>query len=439
MTEAMDMGSELLDPGAEGTLLAAVMDQPHLMKLFADLPPDLFGTPINRSIRDTIVGLYEDEQPFDHSSVVRRLERHTSSRAQAQGAQSRVFGMMGKGQNIHASPHIDRLVALMRARATNNAAQRLAFRVTESVRMDEPGVLDEGLIEAIAHLQDLESDAGLPGDQEPPLSLDALLAELDTFDWLIPGLLERMDRLILTGYEGTGKSYLLAQIALTICAGLHPFLGRAVAGHRRVLVVDSENSKRQTRRRYRKIKKMVEDMCRKEDQEIPDWSQLFRFVIRPEGIELNDPLQMRRIEGAIIAQQPDLVIIGPLYRLHKLNTQDEDAAKELVRLLDYLRVKHNFTLLSEAHVNHGGGYGKDRGLRPTGSSVFMRWPEFGLGLKPASGTEDQEHPNKVDLVAWRGGREERFWPATLHHNFRDLPWMADDAYELRLQSNGFLD
>ena len=430
--------TELMDPAAEGTLLAAVLDQPHLIKLFVDLSPDLFATPINRAIRDTIVGLAEDEQSFDHSSVARRIERHTVSRSQASDAQSRVFGMMGRGQQIHASASIDRLAALMRARSLSDVASRLAFRVEESVRLDEPGVLDEGVIEGIARLQDLETDSGLPGDHAPPMSLDELLAEPDSFDWLIPGLLERMDRLILTGYEGTGKSYLLAQIALTVCAGLHPFLGRAVAGHRRVLVVDSENSKRQTRRRYRKAKGMIEELCRREQQDIPDWSKMFRFVIRPEGIELNDPLQMRRIEGAIIAQQPDLVIIGPLYRLHKLNTQDEDAAKELTRLLDYLRVKHNFTLLSEAHVNHGGGAGKDRGLRPTGSSVFMRWPEFGLGLKPAQGTEDEEHPSKVNLVAWRGGREERFWPATLEHG-NTLPWIADAAYERTLQTNGFLD
>jgi RecA-family ATPase len=40
---------------------------------------------------------------------------------------------------------------------------------------------------------------------------------------VIPGLLERRDRLMLTGEEGLGKSYLLRQIAVMAAAGLDPF------------------------------------------------------------------------------------------------------------------------------------------------------------------------------------------------------------------------
>lgn len=40
-----------------------------------------------------------------------------------------------------------------------------------------------------------------------PLPLDEVLAVPDSQNWLIPGLLERRDRLVLTGSEGSGKSY----------------------------------------------------------------------------------------------------------------------------------------------------------------------------------------------------------------------------------------
>ena len=54
--------------------------------------------------------------------------------------------------------------------------------------------------------------------------LDAFLdTDLPTHDWVIPGLLERQDRVILTGPEGKGKSTLLRQVAVMCAAGRHPF------------------------------------------------------------------------------------------------------------------------------------------------------------------------------------------------------------------------
>jgi hypothetical protein len=43
----------------------------------------------------------------------------------------------------------------------------------------------------------------------------------------------------------------LAQMAMTIAAGLHPFVGVPISDHDQVLVIDAENSERQTGRRYR--------------------------------------------------------------------------------------------------------------------------------------------------------------------------------------------
>ncbi|WP_288337624.1 AAA family ATPase [uncultured Gordonia sp.] len=225
----------------------------------------------------------------------------------------------------------------------------------------------------------------------------------------------------------THNSFLIAQLVMCVAAGLHPFLGMRVADHARVLVIDAENSERQTSRRYRRLRTIIEKRCASLGVEIPDWSEMVRFVIRPEGIALNDPRTVRNIEKAVAATRPQFVAMGPLYRLHRLDTRDEQAAKELTDAIDRLRVKYQFALVAEAHVAHGAP-GAQRALRPTGSSLFLRWPEFGFGLRPAQGTENQQHPDKVDLVAWRGGREERMWPSQLQHSV-NLPWgNADPDY-----------
>lgn len=69
--------------------------------------------------------------------------------------------------------------------------------------------------------------------------------------------------------------------------------------------------------------------------------------------------------------------------------------------------------------------GKTRQLRPLGSSLFLRWPEFGYGLRPTPETMHEEHPSVIELSAWRGARDERYWPKQLKHG-HTLPWEPVD-------------
>lgn len=258
----------------------------------------------------------------------------------------------------------------------------------------------------------------------PPLSLQELLSQEDEpHDWLVPGLLERMDRLMLTGFEGTGKSYLLAQIALCIAAGLHPFSADVVnpAGFK-VLVLDCENSKPQIRRRYRRTAALVDRFRRNHGLEPVDWSKQLRLNIRPDGVDLGNPRERTRVEDAIAATAPDLVLGGPLYKMHRANLNEETAARDLVGVLDDWRARYRFTLVLEAHVGFVGETQGGRKLRPTGSSLFLRWPEFGYGIRAFDSQAAEEHPSVVEMVAWRGSRDVRDWPGLLAHSERELPW-----------------
>src|SRR5690606_38137665 len=104
--------------------------------------------------------------------------------------------------------------------------------------------------------------------------------------------------------------------------------------------------------------------------------------------------------------QPDLEVVGPLYRLTPRALQTDDEATPVLAALDTIR-ERGCAVLTEAHAGHAIGKGGFRDMRPRGSSALMGWPEFGYGLR-SIGAEGY-----CDLVPWRGNREERDWPSRM--------------------------
>lgn len=230
----------------------------------------------------------------------------------------------------------------------------------------------------------------------------------EEYDWLVPQLLERGDRLILTGFEGLGKSMLVRQLAITIAAGIHPFTNQRIEP-RKVLLIDCENTPRQSRRRFRGLSDAADRFRRR----VPDGG--LRLIHRPAGLDLTRDADAAWLKERVTAHQPDALFIGPFYRLHNANLNEELPARRVMTLLDEIREAANCTLIIEAHAGHGEA-GKNRSVRPAGSSLLLRWPEFGYGLAPAD-----EKGQLVDLKKWRGPRDEREWPEQLTWG-QQWPW-----------------
>ena len=74
------------------------------------------------------------------------------------------------------------------------------------------GAAGEVLATAIDHLREVQT-RGVREDVHASTLADVLAQDV-SYDWAIPGLLERGDRLILTGSEGGGKTTMLRQIAV---------------------------------------------------------------------------------------------------------------------------------------------------------------------------------------------------------------------------------
>jgi 5S rRNA maturation endonuclease (ribonuclease M5) len=223
-------------------------------------------------------------------------------------------------------------------------------------------------------------------------------------DWVVPGLLERGDRLVWTGFEGLGKSMFIRQLAVTVSAGMHPFTFENITPQR-VLLIDCENSERQSRRKFRPLA----DASVRVGRRVPDGA--LRLIHRPEGIDLTRADDRAWLLERVTAHQPDLLMVGPFYRLHAANINEETAARTTVAALDMARTAVDCALVVEAHAGHGE-HGAKRSVRPLGSSLLLRWPEFGYGIAP-DGEPVEGKQMRVKVLPWRGDRDERAWPGEL--------------------------
>lgn len=226
--------------------------------------------------------------------------------------------------------------------------------------------------------------------------------------WVVPGIFEPGDRLIITGMEGGGKSVFLRQLSIMAAAGVDPFSLYPIDPVK-VLVIDTENSERQ----WSRMAKYVTSLAESKGQRSPKDHVI---VAAGASLDLSKPGDVNQIHKLIDEHRPGILQIGPLYKLVPREITTDTEAAPLIKTLDSFR-ERGVVLTMEAH---SGSAGKSAGsLRPIGSSAFLRWPEFGRGLLPT-----EENPEFVDFVKWRGDREERSWPSGFRRGWQgELPWV----------------
>ncbi len=224
---------------------------------------------------------------------------------------------------------------------------------------------------------------------------------------VIPGLMTRGTRVIITGPEGKGKSEMLWQVALGAAHGIHPFTTEPIPS-KRVLVIDGENEVSQLQKRVKRISTMYSELGA-----APTGDNL---LIQPAlGWNLLDARDAGHVLSMVRAYKPDLLLMTPVYQLVAADTNDAENVRRFFRVVDEARAISGCAFLSEAHSGHGDGNNRNA-WRPTGSSMFLRWPDIGIGLDPLD-----EKGMEMRLARWRGDRQVNAWPDAVRRGGL-VPW-----------------
>ena len=223
--------------------------------------------------------------------------------------------------------------------------------------------------------------------------------EDDSYDWVIPGILERSERVMVVAAEGVGKTMLARQVAICAAAGIHPFTFQKIPPVR-TLTIDLENPERIIRRTSRSI--MLQAIKHSGAKQIEA-----HMLMKPDGLDLTSTKDRVLLESYIEMVKPQLICMGPMYKsfVDSGNRTSEALAIEVAKYLDMIRDVYGCALWLEHHAPLGSMGSRD--LRPFGSSVWSRWPEFGISLTP-----DPTNPSGYvyNVGHFRGARDQRDWP-----------------------------
>ncbi len=117
------------------------------------------------------------------------------------------------------------------------------------------------------------------------------------------------------------------------------------------------------------------------------------------------------------AYKPDLIVMGPLTNMAGKDLREDEPVRAIRNAVNEARSICNSAFIMEHHAPLKSGNDRERPMRPYGSSMLLKWPDYGWGIKP---TDD---PKVFEWKAFRGGRvRSRNWPEALREGGGGVEW-----------------
>lgn len=395
------------DVGAEQALLASLICDPSRMDETRHLvAPSDFYVPLHQRVYGVIDRLYLEGRlrSYDVVTLVDAL------RAEGVG-QAEVVDLLD--DRVWSPQHARIVVRLSTARRVLFAAEEI--KTAANAATMEPDELIDAAQAALSRIE-------LPATSDQRIArlrtVEEFLGDVDATPkpWVVDGLLRRGWRCVIVAGEGSGKTVLMRAIAVAAAAGVHPLAHSSVKPVTS-LIVDLENPEDA-------IAETLGPLHRRAHAIDPTAKDRTWIEHRPEGVDLRSRTGRLDLEAVIQVAQPDLVCMGPIYKMYrtKASESDELAAGEVMAFLDDMRHRYGFALVLEHHAPKGGAGGRD--ILPHGTSLWLRWPELGLKLTRA------QAKNVFDVGRWRADRVKCAWPDQVK---RGGDWLWTGIYPYGLE------
>lgn len=359
-----------------------------------------FYKPAHAALFATMARLVADAVPVDAVTVADRLGRDLAEL----GGPEALLAIQAGTPSIS---NVARYARIVMRHAAGRRGLVAAAEATQAIYdLQDPGEVAQRAVTAFDSL-------GAPSDA-PPRGL-SLLADLAATDvevaqpWVCQGLFREQWRVVAVGPEGFGKSVSATQMAMCIAAGVHPFSFERIPPVATLMLI-LENRKDTVTHHHDLV-----------ERALGKWAtgpRLAWSLHRPEGINLRSARHRAELVEVLGRVRPALVVISPVYKAFKVERGEnyEQATGEVQRILDELIARYRFALFIEHHAPKGNGGVRD--LDPSGSALWLRWPEFGFKLKPDGGPKSF---TRLTLDRYRGDRVPADWPQEIVKG-RDWPW-----------------
>jgi hypothetical protein len=240
-------------------------------------------------------------------------------------------------------------------------------------------------------------------------------------NYTLPGMLQRNERLVLTGAEGGGKSVFVYQLLTGAAFGVDTL---TLERHepKRVLFLDVENNEFQAKNNLDKIVPTLRQMVDTE----PEWRSMKRRVVNL--LATKDRADVIR---RVVHYNPDILYMGTAYKLTDIADEQHRAVRAIQSVVDRIRQEIGCSIVIEHHAGHG--FQNDRNkMRPEGSSYWLRWPDFGYGMIPLQTSNSRR---LMKLTPWRGDRaDNRTYPTAVREG-DVMPWVPiySDEWDARYE------
>lgn len=204
----------------------------------------------------------------------------------------------------------------------------------------------------------------------PVQAAHEIAAEVHAQRWLIEGLWAEEAVGIVGGEPKCCKSFLALDMAVSVASGTLCLRRFPVARRGRVLLFPAEDALHIVRRR-------LDGICAAAGVEL---SCLDLHVITAPSIRLDLEEDRCRLQETVAALRPQLLVLDPFVRLHRV---DENVSGAVAPLLAFLRDLQRQYQVSVAVVHHARkGAGKARaGQALRGSSEFHAWGDSNLYMR----------------------------------------------------------